>query len=101
MTRDKFSNASLMACRIVAILLGGYALWSGTVVLVGVALSSLPLGSGDGIVIASFLGFFFYLGIVIGGFAAPLRWRPATVIVVLGTIAVFLALCFAPEGITP
>lgn len=78
-------------CRILCVLLGGYALWSGGAVLLGVALRDSGLSRTDAMLIATMLGNLFYVGIIIWGFAAPRRCRPATLIAISGIVAVTAA----------
>lgn len=85
-------------CRIVCVLLGGYALWSGGAVLLGVALRSTGLSRTDAMLIATMFGSLFYVGIIIWGFAAPPRWRPATSIALAGIAAVTAAAWLARSG---
>lgn len=87
-----------MPCRVVCVLLGGYALWSGGTVLLGVALRNTGLGRTDAMLVATMLGSLFYVGIIIWGFAAPPRWRPATLIALSGIAAVSAAAWLAGSG---
>lgn len=84
--------------RIVCVLLGGYALWSGGAVLLGVALRNTGLSRTDAMLVATMLGSLFYVGIIIWGFAAPPRWRPATLIALGGIAAVTAAAWLAGSG---
>lgn len=84
--------------RIICVLLGGYALWSGGAVLLGVALRSTDLSRTDAMLVATMLGSLFYIGTIIWGFAAPLRWRPATLIAISGIVAVSAATWLAGSG---
>lgn len=90
--------AFALPCRIVGVLLGGYALWSGGTVLLGLALRGTGLSDTDAMLVATMLGSLFYVGIIIWGFAAPLRWRPATAIAVSGIAAVTAAAWLARSG---
>ncbi|MET0248338.1 MAG: hypothetical protein ABW164_01265 [Sphingobium sp.] len=87
-----------MPCRIACVLLGGYALWSGGAVLLGVALRNTGLSHTDAMLVATMLGSLCYVGIIIWGFAAPLRWRPATVIALSGIAAATAAAWLARSG---
>lgn len=88
---DALRSALDIPYRIVCVLLGGYALWSGGTVLLGVALRDTGLSRTDAMLVATMLGGLFYVGIIIWGFAAPWRWRPATLIALSGIAAVIAA----------
>lgn len=84
--------------RIICVLLGGYALWSGGTVLLGVALRNTGLSRTDAMLAATMPGSLFYVGIIIWGFAAPPRWRPATLIAISGIAAAAAAAWLAGPG---
>jgi hypothetical protein len=76
-----------MTYRVLGVVVGGYALWSGGVVLLGAALRQTGLSRTDAMLNVAMLGSLFYVCVLIWGFAAAPRRRPATVIAVLGAAA--------------
>lgn len=87
-----------LPCRIVCVLLGGYALWSGGAVLLGLALRYTGLSHTDAMLVATMPGSLCYVGIIIWGFAAPPRRRPATLIALGGIAALTAAAWLARSG---
>lgn len=84
--------------RIACVLVGGYALWSGGAVLLGLALRNTGLSHTDAMLVATMAGSLCYVGIIIWGFSAPPRWRPATLIALSGIVAVTAAAWLARSG---
>jgi hypothetical protein len=84
--------------RILCVLLGGYALWSGGAVLLGVVLRNTGLSRTDAMLVATMLGSLCYVGIIIWGFAAAPRRRPATFIALGGITTVTAAVWLAKSG---
>ncbi len=84
--------------RIVCVLVGGYALWSGGAVLLGVALRQTGLDRTDAMLVATMLGSLCYIGIIIWGFAARARWTAAAIIASGGIAAVTAAAWLAGSG---
>ncbi len=92
-------DAGIMTYRVFGVVIGGYALWTGIVPLFGLALHGFGLPLAEGMLISSMLGVLVYIGVLIWGFAAPLKMRPASVILFLGAIAMLAAAQLAPAEI--
>lgn len=96
MSGGALKDAGLMTYRVFGVVIGGYALWSGVMPLFGLALHALGVSLGDAMLIAAMLGVLIYLVVLIWGFAAPARLRPASVILVLGVASMAAAIHLAP-----
>ena len=80
-----------MTYRVVGSVGGGYALWSGVGPLFGLGVHALGVPLTEAMLPFTMLGPPLYVGVLIYGFAAPLRWRPATTILLLGILSLVLA----------
>ncbi|MEM8776637.1 MAG: hypothetical protein AAGF53_16505 [Pseudomonadota bacterium] len=96
----RVSEAGVLAYRVTGIVVGGYLLWSGLLPISSLGLHRAGMSLPDAALIATSLGVLFYIGLLIWGFAAPLRCRPATLLLVAGLIAMVTATLLIPgEGV--
>lgn len=65
----------VLVCRVVLVIVGGYAAAAGFVAGAAVMLPVLGMARSEAVTLASMLGFIVYLGLLLWGFAERRLWR--------------------------
>ncbi|MEM9989718.1 MAG: hypothetical protein AAF723_09395 [Pseudomonadota bacterium] len=86
-----------LVCRCVSVVVGGYALTGGIVVLVSALLHGLGMNLADAVLLTMMLGFPLYVALVIWGFAMRDHWRSSLIFLGLASVSMPLAIIFTPS----
>ena len=92
-------DALLMAFRVVAIVFGGYGLTSALCVLAGMLLHAMGMPLAEAMLTTLLLGYVFYIGLVMWGFADRTRFFRPWAILFSTAVAMSLAALLAPVAL--
>lgn len=91
---------AVQTARIVAILAGSYFIVAGLDILFARFLNWLGVSQSEAVTWSVMLGFLLYVGIVMWAFAAPVKHRPASVIVFLALVMTCVGIMLTPGVIS-